>query len=89
MILSYIIPELGRNIIGIILLIVTFSKIFIHYKMLPNKEVVNAETLLGNLFLAGIMIPMKGDTNRIKIINICVYTFYLCLIAIFSQWIIT
>ena len=87
MILNYIIPELGRNIIGIILLIVTFFKIFIHYGILPRNNTIKIENLLGNLFTAGIMIPIKGNTESIKIINTCVYVFYLCLFVIFSQWI--
>lgn len=87
MILNYVIPELGRSIIGIILLIVTFSKIFIHYRILPRSNTIKIENLLGNLFTAGIMIPIKGNTKIIKIINICVYFFYICLFVIFSQWI--
>ena len=87
MILNYIIPVLGRNIIGILLLIVTFFKIFIHYGILSRNGTIKIENLLGNLFTAGIMIPIKGSTNSIKIINSCVYIFYLCLFAISSQWI--
>lgn len=88
MILNYIIPEFIRNIIGITLLIITFFKVFIHYRILPNDGVMGIENLLGKLFTAGIMIPVKGNTNIVKIINTCVYVFYLCLIIIFSQWII-
>ena len=86
--LTYVMPENLRNIIGLILLIATFTKIFLHLRMLKNNKDSSIENLLGNLFTAGLMIPLIGKADNYKLINGCVFVFYLAVIAILSQWVI-
>lgn len=87
MILDYILTPVVQNLVGLILLIATILKIVLHFKILPqqnNRQEVNS--LFTNLIKVGIMKPVSGRNSIIKIINICVCLFYLCLIVIFSQW---
>jgi hypothetical protein len=88
MLLTYILSEGVQNLVGSVLLISTFTKLILHYKLLVGNSSINIEFILSNLLRIGIMKPIKGDTNNIKMINICVVLFYICLSIIFSQWFI-
>lgn len=88
MILDYILIPIAQNIVGFFLLVATIIKIVLHLKILPQNNIQEIEPLFTNLIKVGIMKPINGRTNIIKIINVCVYLFYLCIIIILSQWII-